>query len=272
MKLRWLALPALLLLTMFVAACGGSETMRGTARRHADHGRCRELPGGDSAARRRDDGRGRTAAAPSRHRRRRGDGGPAETTAEETTARRPRRPCRRAAASMGLMESDINTWDGTDYYAYAWMVDFITCNTLVGYPTTTDRLKNLELRPELAAAMPEVSEDGLTYTFHAARGREVQRRPPRDAARTSRARSCAPLDPEGRVPGLRHRLLRRHQGRARVQGRQGQGHRGHRGRRQHRHLHPDAEERRLPQRAGARLRLHRAGRRAAPEDEPAAAR
>ena len=37
---------------------------------------------------------------------------------------------------VGLMESDINTWDGTDYYAYAWMVDFITCNTLVGYPTT----------------------------------------------------------------------------------------------------------------------------------------
>ena len=63
------------------------------------------------------------------------------------------------------MESDINTWDGTDYYAYAWMVDFITCNTLVGYPTTTDDRANLELRPELAAAMPEVSEDGLTYAF-----------------------------------------------------------------------------------------------------------
>ncbi len=45
------------------------------------------------------------------------------------------------------MESDINTWDGTDYYAYAWMVNFITCNTLVGYPTTTDPVKNLELRP-----------------------------------------------------------------------------------------------------------------------------
>ena len=32
------------------------------------------------------------------------------------------------------------------------------------------------------------------------------------------------------------------------------------------------EERRLPERPGARLRLHRAGRLAAPEDEPAAAR
>ena len=65
----------------------------------------------------------------------------------------------------GLMAGDIDTWDGTAYDAYAWMVDFITCNTLVGYPTTTDEVANLQLRPELAAAMPEISDDERTYAF-----------------------------------------------------------------------------------------------------------
>jgi ABC-type transport system substrate-binding protein len=79
----------------------------------------------------------------------------------------------------GLMESDINTWDGTDYYAYAWQVNSATCNTLVGYPNTTDDVKNLSLRADLAADMPEPSADGLTYAFtirkgvHFNDGREV---------------------------------------------------------------------------------------------------
>ena len=87
------------------------------------------------------------------------------TTAEETTAEAAEKTVPQGGRLKGLMESDINTWDGTDYYAYAWMVNFITCNTLVGYPTTTDAVANLSLRPEIAADMPEVSEDGLTYTF-----------------------------------------------------------------------------------------------------------
>ena len=56
-------------------------------------------------------------------------------------------------------------WDGTDYTASAAAINALTCNTLVGYPTTADPDRALELRPELAAAMPDVSADGLTYRF-----------------------------------------------------------------------------------------------------------
>jgi ABC-type transport system substrate-binding protein len=158
---------------MFVAACGGSDDDEGdgggtptTAAAESSQAAIPQV-GDESTAAESSAAEETTAAEDT--------SAAEETTAEETTAEETTSG---AAASTkpqggrlhGLMESDINTWDGTDYYAYAWMVNFITCNTLVGYPTTTDAVKNLELRPEIASAMPEISEDGLTYTFPIRKG------------------------------------------------------------------------------------------------------
>ena len=112
-----------------------------------------------------------------------------------------------------LMQSDINTWDGTDYWAYAWQVNFITCNTLVGHPTTTDPVRNLELRPELAASYA-TSEDGLTYSFELRDGVEFNDGRP-VAGEDVKGTFLRMLRPRRGVPGLRHGVLRRHRGRPR---------------------------------------------------------
>ena len=70
----------------------------------------------------------------------------------------------------GLIEYDPSSWDVTEYSTFSVPIDFITCSTLVGYPTTPNATRNLELRPELAAAMPRVSPDGLTYVFELRHG------------------------------------------------------------------------------------------------------
>jgi peptide/nickel transport system substrate-binding protein len=50
------------------------------------------------------------------------------------------------------------------YINSAWEAEYATCAKLVNYPDAPPPEGNL-LRPEIAAAMPTISEDGRTYTF-----------------------------------------------------------------------------------------------------------
>ena len=245
----------------------GRRRHRSGGGRHA-HDRCR-VDRGDSADRRRQHCC-LVGGGADRHRRDdRGHGwSSAETTAEEPTSAAAEKTVPQGGRLKGLMESDINTWDGTDYYAYAWQVNAVTCNTLVGYPNTTDAVANLTLRPEIAADMPEVSEDGLTYTFTIRSGVQVQRRARGDPG--GRQADVQPdAGPEGGLPGLRHHVLRRIAGVPEYKDGKADDITG---------IMVDGdtvtftltERTAASERGRARLRLHRAGRRAAPEDEPAA--
>ena len=52
------------------------------------------------------------------------------------------------------------------YISSAWELEYATCAKLVNYPDSQwDDHEATLLRPEIAAAMPTVSQDGLTYTF-----------------------------------------------------------------------------------------------------------
>jgi len=50
------------------------------------------------------------------------------------------------------------------YYQISWQIEYATCLKLLNYPDVEGDA-GTELVPEAAASMPEVSEDGLTYTF-----------------------------------------------------------------------------------------------------------
>jgi serine/threonine-protein kinase len=65
---------------------------------------------------------------------------------------------------------DIDYWDGTSYYGLAWQVEFLTCNGLLDYRSSTDPSRQLELVPGVAENYPLVSSDGRTYTFRIRRG------------------------------------------------------------------------------------------------------
>ena len=60
--------------------------------------------------------------------------------------------------------SDYDYWDGTSYYGDMWSVTSATHNGLLDYPESTGA-DTATLIPGVAAALPEVSADGLTYTF-----------------------------------------------------------------------------------------------------------
>ncbi len=66
------------------------------------------------------------------------------------------------------MESSFNFTNGFDptgeYLGEAWGVFQAMVRPLMGYPQRSGAEGN-ELVPDLAAAEPEISEDGLTYTF-----------------------------------------------------------------------------------------------------------
>ncbi|MFC5906735.1 ABC transporter substrate-binding protein [Streptacidiphilus monticola] len=67
----------------------------------------------------------------------------------------------------------LNLWGSQDvdfldtaraYYAFAWDLQGLYARTLVAYPSKPGK-DGLQLQPDLAASMPTVSADGLTYTF-----------------------------------------------------------------------------------------------------------
>jgi peptide/nickel transport system substrate-binding protein len=90
--------------------------------------------------------------------------GASDEQTDERTGIEPRR-----GGTLRLaISSDVNqAWDpAEEYEAVAWEV-FRCCltRTLLSFEGTTADNGGNEPQPDVAAAMPEVSEDGLTYTF-----------------------------------------------------------------------------------------------------------
>ena len=95
---------------------------------------------------------------------------PIGTPTPRAPAPEPTSHTRQGGRLRGLLSYELGSWNGTDYSAPAWLVDTITCNTLMGYRHPTDTSREPTLRPEIAAAPPTVSADRKTYTFRIRKG------------------------------------------------------------------------------------------------------
>lgn len=75
-------------------------------------------------------------------------------------------PSDKAGGTLKLSSAqDADSWDpARGYYAFVWDLNRLYSRTLLGYPGKQGA-DGLKLEPDLAAAMPEISADGLTYTF-----------------------------------------------------------------------------------------------------------
>ena len=62
------------------------------------------------------------------------------------------------------MNDNIDCWNGLSYYGISWSVFYFMARGLYGYPNTVTAPATDQMEPELAADMPSVSSDGLTYT------------------------------------------------------------------------------------------------------------
>jgi ABC-type transport system substrate-binding protein len=61
-------------------------------------------------------------------------------------------------------DSNIDCWNGLSYYGISWSYFYFMARGLYGYPNTVKAPETDTIQPELAADMPTVSPDGLTYT------------------------------------------------------------------------------------------------------------
>jgi ABC-type transport system substrate-binding protein len=61
-------------------------------------------------------------------------------------------------------DSNIDCWNGLSYYGISWQYYYFMARGLYGYPNTVAQPDTDTLQPDLAADMPEISADGLTYT------------------------------------------------------------------------------------------------------------
>jgi len=62
------------------------------------------------------------------------------------------------------MNDNIDCWNGLSYYGISWSVFYFMARGLYGYPDTVVAPATNQMQPDLAADMPTVSADGLTYT------------------------------------------------------------------------------------------------------------
>ncbi|GIH18235.1 ABC transporter substrate-binding protein [Rugosimonospora africana] len=61
---------------------------------------------------------------------------------------------------------DADSWDpAIGYYAFVWDLNQLYTRTLVTYPAQPGTA-GLKLAPDLASAMPDITDGGKTYTFH----------------------------------------------------------------------------------------------------------
>jgi len=68
---------------------------------------------------------------------------------------------------IGTTGASWQTDPALAYITTAWELEYATCAKLVNYPDTPwNEHDASRLRPEIAAAMPDISPDHRTYTFH----------------------------------------------------------------------------------------------------------
>jgi peptide/nickel transport system substrate-binding protein len=65
---------------------------------------------------------------------------------------------------IGTTGASVQTDPALAYITIAWQIEYATCAKLVNYPDA-EGSEEARLVPEIAAGMPTVSADGLTYTF-----------------------------------------------------------------------------------------------------------
>lgn len=63
-----------------------------------------------------------------------------------------------------VMSDNIDCYNGLSYYGIAWSLHYFMARGLYGYPNTIETRATDEVQADLAADMPEISDDGLTYT------------------------------------------------------------------------------------------------------------
>src|SRR5437899_13048755 len=85
--------------------------------------------------------------------------------------------------------SDFATLDPALAQSEEWELEYATCAKLLNYPPTTG-YRGTRLVPEVAAAMPAVSPDRLTYTFRLRRGWRFS-----DGSRVTAASFARALEP-----------------------------------------------------------------------------
>jgi ABC-type transport system substrate-binding protein len=61
-------------------------------------------------------------------------------------------------------DSNIDCWNGLSYYGISWSYYYFMARGLYDYPNTVKQPDTDTIQPALAADMPQVSPDGLTYT------------------------------------------------------------------------------------------------------------
>jgi ABC-type transport system substrate-binding protein len=61
-------------------------------------------------------------------------------------------------------DSNIDCWNGLSYYGISWSYFYFMARGLYGYPNTVAQPDTDVVEPQLAADMPVISADGLTYT------------------------------------------------------------------------------------------------------------
>ena len=62
------------------------------------------------------------------------------------------------------MNDNIDCWNGLSYYGISWSVFYFMARGLYGYPNTVVAPATNQMQPDLAADMPTISSDGLSYT------------------------------------------------------------------------------------------------------------
>ena len=77
----------------------------------------------------------------------------------------PKTPPPAGTFRIGTTGASWQTDPAVAYITSAWQVEYATCAKLLNYPDAPNP-EGSRLVPEIAAGMPTVSEDGLTYTFH----------------------------------------------------------------------------------------------------------
>src|SRR3954454_14966314 len=103
------------------------------------------------------------------------------TSTEATTTTTT--PTTQGGTARYALQSDADFTDpALAYYSVSWNIEYATCAKLLNYPDT-EGIAGAELQPEVAEAMPTLSNGDKTYTFTVRSGFRFS--PPSGAAVTA---------------------------------------------------------------------------------------